>query len=161
MPTHIAPALALQAITEGSLTWSPATKQLLLVSSGSSEFQIYSPFGRLDSVRQRIDSDFSPVDARGPLFGTFQRDSLLRVVALGSGDLVVFVNKQRESGSRSFLEILRLTSQALSVVDTGISISGNGGFGFLVGADQEGALYFARGNPDLGANLIKARLVRQ
>lgn len=88
----------------------------------------------------------------------FQGDSLLRIVGLPSGDIVAFVNKQRETSSRSFLEILRPTHRELLVLRTNIGISGDGGYGFLLGTDRDGALYFARGLANSETSLLKARL---
>lgn len=158
VPFHLDSARLLQAITEGSLTWSWATNQLVFVSSGSADFQFYSPSGKLEAVHPRPDPDFLPMAPSAWSSPVFRRDSLLRIVGLPGGDIVAFVNKQREASSRSFLEILRPTHRELLVIRTHIPISGDGGYGFLLGADRDGALYFARGLANSEASLIKARL---
>lgn len=158
VPFHLDRARMLQAIVDGSITWSSATRQLVFVSSGSADFQFYSVSGKLEAVHPRADPDFLPMAAPAWSSPIFRGDSLLRVVGLPGGDLVAFVNKQREASSRSFLEILRPTQRELFVIRTNIPISGDGGYGFLQGADRDGALYFAKGVANSEATLIKARL---
>jgi hypothetical protein len=146
-------SLVARAVSRGVLFWSLKKDGLVFMPSFPYEAHVYERDGTRRRLLDRGDPGFlRPGLGPGlPVLG----DEVLRAAELPSGEIVVFIGKQRENWSDTYLELLdedlrpraRFTANA------------DGVLGVLHGASGDGAVYFGKGTRSGGVFITRARLV--
>jgi hypothetical protein len=141
--THLSPML-----------WDTGKRRLVVFSPSTYEARVFSEMGQLLETKASFDRDFHG-GGSGP------GDRVKAAVSLPDGRSIVLVSKMKEVRPNTYVNpnYLDLLGPDLRMESTGISINKGGPFGRILGADEEGNLYFLGITTD-ALHVVKAKLQR-